>query len=560
MKLEKILIVGGVAGGASTAARARRMSETAEIVMFEKGPFVSFSNCGLPYHISGEIKTEEELILMTPEKFIAQYRIDARVNNEVVKVNSSNKTVTIKNVVTGENYEEGYDKLVISPGAYAFVPPFEGLDKIDSFTLKTVPDVVGIMNFLKSSNAKHITVVGGGFIGLEAAENLKIHGVEVTLIEGADQIIPFVDKEMSYFGQKELIAKGIKVLVNEMVEKFDTNKVILKSGKEITTDGVILAIGVKPDTAFLKDSGIKMNDAGYMLVNDNYQTNIEDIYACGDAILVKNALSGQMVPLSMAGPANKQGKLIADHMFGMKIMNKGYIGSGIVKLFDINIACTGLNEKQLKDTNISYDVTYVAPPGIVGIMPGGHLVFTKLIWEKGTGKILGMQCASSGASDKRVDIIATAIKGNMTIWDLPDLEFCYAPTFGTGKDVVNKVGYVACNVEEKAFKQVPFTKVYGLLNDNAQIFDIREIDEYAAGRIDGIPNVPMSVIRDRLSELDKSQPVYVHCRTGERSYKISVALDLLGYNAVNIAGSYEFTKVFEEMECYNDATRKNIMK
>lgn len=556
---KRILVVGGVAGGASSAARSRRLDENAEIIMFERGPVVSFSNCCLPYHISGLVEQEETLILMTPEKFKGQYKIDARVNSNVISVNTEAKTIEVENTLTKEITTEKYDALVVSPGADAIVPPFKGLEKIDNFVLKTVPDVSKIMKFVKAKNPKHITVVGGGFIGLEAAENLRETGIEVTLVEGTDQIIPFVDKEISYFGQAEMVKHGIEVVLEDLVEGFDTKKVLLKSGREIETDGVILAIGVRPSTGFLKDSGIELTDRGYIVTNDNYETTAKDVYAAGDAILVRNQLTGNLCPLAMAGPANKQGRLIADRINGREIKNKGYIGSGVVKLFDINIASTGLSEKMLKDSGIDYEVVYAAPPGIVGIMPGAHLVFSKLLFEKKTGKVLGAQFAAAGAPDKRADVIATAIKAGMTVEDLFDLELTYAPSFGTGKDVVNKIGYIGSNLNEGAFKQVTFMEVYDLLKAGEQVIDVREVCEYEAGHIKGTVNIPMSVMRERLDELDKTKTIYVHCRTGERSYNMTLMLQANGYDVKNVAGSYEFVKMYEEVSCYNDKTREKIM-
>ena len=556
---KRILIVGGVAGGASSAARARRLDENAEIIMFERGPVVSFSNCCLPYHISGLVECEETLILMTPENFKGQYKIDAKVNSNVISVDTDAKTIQVEDTITKEIRVEAYDALVVSPGADAIVPPFKGLNKIDNFVLKTVPDVSKIMKFVQAKNPKHITVVGGGFIGLEAAENLRERGIEVTLVEGTDQIIPFVDKEISYFGQAEMVKHGIEVVLEDLVEGFDTRKVLLKSGREIETDGVILAIGVRPSTGFLKDSGVELTDRGYIVTNDNYETTAKDVYAAGDAILVRNQLTGNLMPLAMAGPANKQGRLIADRINGRSVQNKGYIGSGVVKLFDMHIASTGLSEKMLKDSGIDYEVVYAAPPGIVGIMPGAHLVFSKLIFEKKTGKVLGAQFATTGSPDKRADVIATAIKANMTVEDLYDLELTYAPSFGTGKDVVNKIGYIGSNLNEGMFKQVTFMEVYDLLKAGEQVIDVREVCEYESGRVKGTVNIPMSEMRDRLDEIDKTKPVYVHCRTGERSYNMTLMLQANGFDVKNIAGSYEFIKMYEGVSCYNDSTRENIM-
>ncbi|ASI96577.1 FAD-dependent oxidoreductase [Vibrio rotiferianus] len=555
----KIIIIGGVAGGASAAARCRRLDENAEIIIYERGPVVSFSNCCLPYHISGIVEKEETLILMNPQKLKLMFNIDARVNSNVIAVNSNEKTVQVENTLTGEIITESYDALIVSPGADAIVPPFPGIEKIDNYVLKTVPDVSNIVKFIKNKKPKHMTVVGGGFIGLEAAENLKKIGIEVTLIEGTDQIIPFVDRDMSYFGQAEMIKQGIEVVIEDLVDGFDTRTVILKSGREIETDGVILAIGVKPATGFLEDSGIELNERGYIKVDENYQTSVKNIYAAGDAILVRNQLTSQSYPLAMAGPANKQGRLIADRIYGRKILNKGYIGSGVVKLFDLNIATTGLSEKMLANTDIDYDVVFAAPPGTVGIMPGMSLVFSKLIFEKVTGRVLGGQFVTKGSSDKRADVVATAIKAGMTVEELADLELCYAPPFGTGKDVVNKVGYIASNLNEGSFKQVRFSELYDLIAAGEQVIDVREVAEYEAGHIKGTVNMPMTSLRHNLDGLDRNKPVYVHCRTGERSYNMTLMLQANGFDAKNIAGSYEFVKVYEEIMCYNDKSRNEIM-
>lgn len=554
----KIIVVGGVALGASAAARSRRLDEEAQIVMFERGPFVSFSNCCLPNHLSGQIETWEELVLLSPEILGAFFNIDARVNSEVIRIDKENKQVIVKNNITNEEYTEGYDKLVIGSGADAFVPPFEGLDKIDHFSLKTVPDAKGIVDFINAKKPKHITVVGGGFIGLEAAENLRHIGIEVTLVEGLKSIIPFVDEEISFFGQKEMVENGVEIIVNDLVEKFDTKKVYLKSGKIIESDGVIIAIGIRPATKWLEDSGMEM-DRGFIIVNDNYQTSIPDVYAGGDAILVKNGITNEPQQLSMAGPANKQGRLIADHMFGRKFVNKGYLGTGVVKLFNMNIACTGLREKDMDKYDYDYDVVYAGPPGIVGIMPGSHAVFSKLIYNKKDGKVLGAQFASTGAADKRTDVIATAIKAEMTVYDLYDLELAYAPAFGTGKDVINKIGYIATNLMEGLAKQVRFSDVYDLLKRDAQIIDVREPLEYKGGHIKGVKNIQMSQFRNRLDEFDKSKPVYICCLTGERSYSMALALKHYGFDAFNIAGGWDFLLNYEQTMQYNYSDRENIL-
>lgn len=554
----KVLVIGGVAGGASSAARIRRLDENAEIIMFDKGPFVSFSNCGLPYHMSGAIASSEKLILMSPEKFASQYNIEARVSSEVTNVDSTNKTVSVINHATGETYIESYDKLVVSPGAEAFVPNFSGLDLIPNYTLKTVTDVQKIMAEITENEAEHITVIGAGFIGVEAAENLIEAGKKVTLVEGSDQVLQPLDKDMANLVHLELLKHNVDLRLNTLVEDFAERKVLLKGGGSIETDLVILAIGVKPDTKFLESSGIEMTDRGHIVVNEEYQTSCKDIWAAGDAILVKHSLSGDNAPLALAGPANKQGRLIADSMYGKKVLNKGYIGSSIIKVFDLTAASTGLNEKQAKAAGINYNVAYAAPMDKVGIMPGAAVMPTKILFDE-NGKLLGGQIVATGAADKRVDVLATAIKAEMDVYDLADLELCYAPPFGTGKDVINKLGYVAMNLLEGIYKQVRFSEVYDLLENDAQVIDVRETGEYARGHIDGVINIPMSEMRNRLDELDKSKPVYVHCQTGQRSYNMTLMLMEHGFEALNVAGSYLFISKYEQAMQAFDENRKNIL-
>ncbi|AJI73700.1 hypothetical protein FTDG_00959 [Francisella tularensis subsp. novicida GA99-3548] len=539
---KKYLIVGGVAAGASAAARLRRLDESAEIIMFEKGPHVSFSNCGLPYHLGGYIEPAEKLILMTPEKFDKQYNIDARTNSEVIAIDRINKLVTVINHHSGDKYSESYDKLILAVGAKPIVPPFKGLETIEHFILRNVVDVKKIHQavFDKQKSVKDITVIGAGFIGVEVAENLKERGFNVTIIEMANQIMRPFDYEMAKFLEKELLDNGVNLLLGEKVVGFESDKVLLESGKEIKTDLAILAIGVAPDTNFLKEVGIDLAKTGHILVNDNYQTSDENIYAAGDAILVKNALTSQDFNLPLAGPANKQGRLIADHINGHKVVNKGYIGSSIIQIFNYTGAATGLNEAWIKFHNldIDYEVAYTAPFDRVSIMPNAVNVFTKILFEKNTGKLLGAQVIGRGIVDKRADVFATAIKAGMTVEDLQDLELCYAPPYSTGKDIVNHTGYVANNLLKGDFKQVAFTKVEELLAQNAQIIDVREIGETRRGMLTNAKNIPLSEIRTRLAEIDKNQPVYVHCQTGQRSYNVVLMLQQHGYDAYNIAGGY----------------------
>ncbi len=557
----KYLIIGGVAAGASVAARLRRLDEKAKIIMIDKGDYVSFSNCSLPYRIGGVIKKDEDLVLMNPEKFLNQYNIEVRVLNEAIKIDEEKKVVIIKDLKEDKEYNQTYDKLIIAPGASAIVPPFTGLDKINNFVLKTVNDVSKIMNFIEEKNPKHMTVVGGGFIGVEVAENLIEKNIEVTLIEGSNQLLAPFDFEMSLYANNILRDKGINIITNNLVDSFDENNVFLKDGTSITTDGVILSIGIKPETKFLEETSIKLAKSGHIMVNENYQTSNKDIYAAGDAILVKNQLTNKYMPLALAGPANKQGRLISDHINGRSILNKGYIGSSVIKIFDYTFASTGLNEKQIKnmETPFDYDITYGSPADKVSLMPNVNKIFMKLIFEKKTGKILGAQAISKGNADKRIDVIATMIKMNSTVFDLADVELVYAPWHSTGKDAVNKMGYQASELVLEKFDKVKFDEVYDLIKSGAQIIDVREISEYEKSHIKGSKNIPMSEFRKRLDEFDKSKPVYLSCGSGQRSYNVTLALKQLGYDSKNVLGGLSMISNYEKEMQKLDKNRENII-
>ena len=552
---KKILIIGGVAGGASAAARLRRNSEDDEIIMFEKGPHVSFSNCALPYHLSGVIDEADKLVLMSPEKFMVQYKIEARVNNEVISIDRENKYVTVKNILTGENYKEQYDKLILSPGAKPIVPNIPGIEEVNVFTIRNVVDIDKLNKFIKSIDIKDIAVIGGGFIGVEAAENLRDAGYNVALIEGTDQILRPFDFDMVQILHKEIYDRGINLVVNDKVEKFEKDTVILSSGKKINAKVVVMAIGVSPEATLAKEANLEIGDTGALKVDKNYKTNDDDIYAVGDAIEVYNALTHSVMKLSLAGPAQKQARSVADHINGKKTLNKGYIGSSAIKVFDYNAAATGLNEALINVLNmkINYDIVRVILTDKVGIMPNSSPVHLKLLYEVPTGKILGAQAIGKGDVTKRIDVIATAIKFGGTVEDLKDLELCYAPPFSTAKDVVNYAGYVGSNLLNGDFKQVNVDMVRGLVQHNAFIVDVRERGEYSNGHIKNSINIPLSELRERTNEIPKDKPVYLHCRTGQRSYNAVLALQNLGYNNVyNITGSFLAISFYEY---FNDKTQ-----
>lgn len=535
----KILIVGGVAGGASAAARLRRIREDDEIIMFERGPHVSFSNCSLPYHLSGAVKDVEDLVMMNPELFLKQYNIDARVYSEVIAIDRKNKTVKVRKTDSEEEYSENYDKLILSPGASPIVPKLEGIENVNVFTVRNVVDIDKLNKFANQMDKKEITVIGGGFIGVEVAENLCEAGYNVTLIEATEQILRPFDYDMVQIFHKVLTDHNVNLILGDRVAGFEKNKVLLASGKIVDANAVVMAIGVAPETHLAKEAGLEIGQTGAIKVDSNYRTNDPDIYAIGDAIEVYNALTGRMTKLSLAGPALKQARIVADHINNQATINKGYIGSSAIKVFEYNGAATGLNEALIKhlDMKINYQVVSLNLPDKVGIMPDANPMYFKLLFEVPTGRILGAQAIGKGDVTKRVDIIATAIKFGGTVEDLRDLELCYAPPFSTAKDIVNYAGYVGSNLLNGQFKQLTADKLSELDTDNNIIIDVREVDEYRSGHLKGTINIPLSELRERVNEIPKDKPVYLHCKSAKRSYNATMTLKNLGYTDVtNITG------------------------
>ncbi|HZJ86012.1 MAG TPA: FAD-dependent oxidoreductase, partial [Erysipelotrichaceae bacterium] len=537
---KKVLIVGGVAGGASAAARVRRLDEFAEVVMFERGPHVSFSNCCLPYHLSGIIENSEDLVLMDPEVFAKQYNIDARVHNEVIAINREEKKVVVKHTVTGKEYEESYDKLVLSPGARPILPAsIEGITNDNVFTVRNVGDIDQIKNYADQNNKENIVVVGGGFIGVEVAENFKMAGKNVTLVEAQNQVMAPFDFDMAQILHKELYDNGINLILSDALAKVTDSEVVLASGKKVAADVVISAIGVTPETDLATAAGLELGVTGGIKVDHNYLTNDKDIYAVGDAIEVFHRITRKPVRLPLAGPAQRQARAAADHMYGRSHNNKGVIGSSIVQAFNLIGASTGLNEKAAQEAGIPYEVAYTIGGDMVGLMPDANPLHFKLIFEVPTGRILGAQGIGKGNVDKRVDIIATMITMDGTLEDLKELELCYAPPFGTAKDVVNHTALVGLNLLYGDFKQVKVDKVRELVENDAFIVDCREEDEFELGHIVNAINIPLSELRQRVDEIPKDQPVYIHCRSAQRSYNSTRALGHLGYdNVYNISGSF----------------------
>lgn len=536
----RILIVGGVAGGASAAARARRLDESAEVIMFERGPYVSFSNCALPYHLSGIVENSDDLVLMCPEGFKNKYKIEARTSTEVIKIKRDEKKIVVKNLETGEEYEEEYDKLILSPGANPILPrSIEGISSKNVFTVRNVPDIRKLNNYIKENNINDVVVVGAGFIGVEVAENLHMAGKNVSLIEAADQVMAPFDYDMAQILHKELCDKGVNLILNDAVKKISEGYVELNSDKKVYAEAVVMAIGVYPETKLAQDAGIEIGETGGIKVDHNYLTNDKDIYAVGDAIEVYCSITKKKTRLPLAGPAQRQARAAADHIYNMPHSNKGIIGSSVIQIFDLNAASTGINEKVAKKEGIPYDIVYIIPGDIVGLMPDSNPLHFKLIYEYPTGKILGAQAIGKGNADKRIDVIATLIRMGGTLEDLKELELCYAPLFGTAKDVVNHAALVGLNLLYGQFAQVPVTKVRELVENDAFIVDVREKREYMAGHLKNSINIPLSELRNRVNEIPQDQPVYLHCRTSQRSYNAVMALQHMGYeNVYNISGSY----------------------
>ncbi|MBR2028258.1 MAG: FAD-dependent oxidoreductase [Oscillospiraceae bacterium] len=546
----KLVVVGGVAGGASAAARVRRLDAYAEIVMFERGEHVSFSNCCLPYHLSGTVASSDALVLMTPEKFKKQHNIDARTNSEVIDIKRDEKKVVVKNLLSGEVYEECYDKLVLAPGANPIMPKsIAGIDRANVFAVRNVTDIRAIKAYMDKPETQNVVVVGGGFIGVEVAENLKEAGKNVSLIEGANQIMAPFDYDMVQILHKELDDNGVELYLSSTLTAIEDGFVkAVKDGEEFTVkaDAVVMAIGVAPETTLAVKAGLEIGETRGIKVNHHYQTSDPDIYAVGDAIEIFNAMTHKPGRLALAGPAQRQARAAADHMYGLHHNNKGYIGSSCIRVFGQNAASTGLNEKAAKAAGFNCDSVMVLPNDKVGLMPGAHYMVFKLVFEVPTGRILGAQAIGMGNTDKRVDVIAAMITMGATLEDLKELELCYSPVFGTAKDIVNFAATVGLNVLYGRFKQVHVDQVRSLVESGAYIVDVREENEYAAGHLNGAHNIPLSQLEERMHEIPKDVPVYLHCRSSQRSYYAVCRLQSYGYtNVTNISGSFLGISLYE---------------
>lgn len=537
--MKKVLIVGGVAGGASTATRLRRLDESLEIVIFEKGEYVSFANCGLPYYIGDIIQNRESLLVQTPESLKARFNLDVRVNSEVVGVNGKDKKVKVK-TKNGEKYEENFDFLVLAPGAKPLFPSIKGIENKKIFTLRNINDMDKIKAEIKNNGVKKTVVVGGGYVGIETAENLKHLGIDTTLVEAAPHILAPFDSEISNILEYELVNNGIELMTSEKVVEFQENgnEIIIKleSGKSVTTDMVILSIGVSPDTKFLEGSGINLGERGHILVNENLETNIDGVYALGDSILVKNYITNQDVAIPLAGPANRQGRIVAGNIVGRNEKYKGSLGTAIIKIFELTGASTGLNERSLKQLNITYEKIYLHPNNHAAYYPGASPISIKALYNKENKQILGAQAVGISGVDKFIDVMATSIKFKATIDDLAELELAYAPPFLSAKSPANMVGFIGQNIEDDLLEQVFMEDLKKYDEKKTIILDIREELELIGGKFDNSINIPLSELRKRYTELPKNKEIWTYCAVGLRGYIATRFLSQKGYRVKNLAG------------------------
>ena len=541
----KVVIIGGVAGGATAAARIRRLDEQAEIVVFERSGFVSYANCGLPYYIGGTIEDESDLTLQTPESFWKRFRVRMKVHHEVTEIHPEEKTVTVKDLDSWTVFTEAYDKLLLSPGAKPIKPGLDGIENSRIFTLRTVEDTLKIKNYLTTYHPKSAVVVGGGFIGIEVAENLKESGVDVTLVEASDQLMAPFDRDMASFIHAQVRKNGVHLMLGHTVEGFaDTDQGIavrLKSSGTISADIVVMAIGVTPETALAKAAGLAVGIRGSIVVNNRMETSVPDIYAVGDAVQIKNFVTNTDTLISLAVPANKQGRIAADNICGGDSHYTGGQGSSIIKIFDMTAAATGINEKTAKALGIDTDKVILSPMNHAGYYPGGELMTMKVLFEKETYRILGAQIIGFQGVDKRIDVLATAIRARMKAHQLIDLDLAYAPPYSSAKDPVNMAGYIVENIKNGVVKQWYYEDVEKLPRDgSATLLDVRTPAEYARGHVEGFVNIPVDELREHIDELEKTKPVYVICQSGLRSYIACRILTGNGFDAYNFAGGFRF--------------------
>jgi NADPH-dependent 2,4-dienoyl-CoA reductase/sulfur reductase-like enzyme/peroxiredoxin family protein/rhodanese-related sulfurtransferase/TusA-related sulfurtransferase len=561
--MSKIVIVGGVAGGASAAARLRRLDEHAEIILFERGEYISFANCGLPYYIGGEIKDKSLLTLQTPESFNARFQVDVRIKSEVVAIDKDSKTVAVRKTDTGETYMESYDNLILSMGAEAVKPPIPGVSSDRVFTLRNIPDTYKINDYIKSHHSQSAVVMGGGYIGVEMAENLKAAGLNVTLVEMADQVIAPLDYDMACDVHRHLQSNGVSLMLDSAVTSIEerANGLLIQTdNSELFADLLIMSIGVRPETAIAQEAGLAVNERGGILVDEHMLTSNQNIYAVGDAVEVVDFITGQKVMIPLAGPANKQGRIAADNICGIPSTYTGTQGSSVLKVFDLTVATTGINEKTAKRLGLNYDKSFTFSASHASYYPGAVNMSVKTIFEKETGKILGAQIVGYEGSDKRCDVFATAIRFGATAFDLTRLELCYAPPYSSAKDPVNMAGYTIENILTGKVKPFHWHDVDAVRKDSqAILLDTRTELEFEAGSIDGFMNIPLDDLRNRLHELDKSKKIYVTCQIGLRGYIACRILSGHGFECYNLSGGYRlYSSIFELGQPTPPATKMNL--
>jgi NADPH-dependent 2,4-dienoyl-CoA reductase/sulfur reductase-like enzyme/rhodanese-related sulfurtransferase len=542
----KVVIIGGVAGGATAAARLRRLDEKAEITIFERSGYISYANCGLPYYVGGVIQNKKELTLQSPEGFRNRFRIRVNVHHEATEIHPDKKTVTVKNLDSGETFEESYDKLILSPGAQPVRPKLPGIDSKRIYTLRTVEDTFRIQEAVENGKLKSAVVVGGGFIGVETAENLREMGLQVSLIQRSNHILPPVDYDIASFLHAHMREKGVRLLLEKNVTGFEETaegiSVLMENDSPVTGEIAILAIGVAPESGLAAKAGLKLGVKGSILVNEHMQTSNEDIYATGDAVSTTNAVTGQKAVIALAGPANKQGRIAADHIAGLDSSYQGASGSSVLKIFDMTAAFTGLNEQTAKELGLAYDKVILSPASHASYYPGAKVMTMKLLFEKETERILGAQIVGFDGVDKRIDVIATAMQAGMKVTALKNLDLAYAPPYSSAKDPVNMAGFIAENLITGKVGQFYYEDLEALPKDGSvTLLDVRTDGEYGNGHAEGFEtHIPVDDLRERLGELDREKTVYVMCQSGLRSYLACRILAQNGFDCRNFAGGYRF--------------------
>ena len=541
----KVVIVGGVAGGATAAARIRRLDEKAEIVVFERTSYMSYANCGLPYYIGGVIEDPEELTLQTPESFFARFRVDVRVRHEVTAIHPERKTVAVTNLETGEAFEESYDKLLLSPGAKPVLPKLRGMDVPGLFTLRTVEDTLRIKKYIEEQQPKSAVLAGGGFIGLELAENLRELGLDVTIVQRPKQLMSPFDADMAALIHGEMRRHGVKLALGHTVEGFEGKDggidVLLEGGAPLHADMVVLAIGVEPDSALVKAAGLALGVKGSIAVNDRMETSIPDIYAVGDAVQVRHYVTGGDALIALAGPANKQGRIAADNICGGDSRYTGSQGSSVIKVFDMTAAVTGVNEAQAAKAGLDADSVVLSPMSHAGYYPGGRVMTMKVVFEKETYRLLGAQIVGYEGVDKRIDVLATAIRAGLKATELKELDLAYAPPYSSAKDPVNMAGFMIDNIASGVLRQFHLEDVAALPRDGSvTLLDTRTVREYGRGHVEGFSNIPVDELRERIGEIERGKPVYVICQSGLRSYIATRILAGYGFETYNFSGGFRF--------------------